>query len=146
MTRPKWDVNTQPCPKCNRTSLVFDGSVKWRSGPRPPRELATKGCLGSSPRADFDVAHYLHCANCLARFYDLVDGRKPRLQVEKEADEKTTQGRSWPPGSIGDISAKLGYDVRDLKMAGYSDDEINQVLFGQRTLDDLLKSKPRSRR
>lgn len=48
----------------------------------------------------------------------------------------------WPPGSVGDLSARLGYDWRELKMAGYSDSEIQGVLSGDRTLDELLRSKP----
>ena len=56
------------------------------------------------------------------------------------------RGRSetgWPPGSIGDISARIGYDVRDLKMAGYSDAEIDEVLYGRCTLAELLQRAPR---
>lgn len=45
-------------------------------------------------------------------------------------------------GSIGDKSAQLGYDWRDLKMSGYSDNQINGVLQGKYTLDELFKMKP----
>jgi hypothetical protein len=48
----------------------------------------------------------------------------------------------WPPGSIGDISARIGYDVRDLMVAGYSEDQIQGLQNGQYTLDDLLSQKP----
>jgi len=48
----------------------------------------------------------------------------------------------WPPGSIGDVSARIGYDVRDLIMAGYSEDQIQGLLTNQYTLDDLLAKKP----
>jgi hypothetical protein len=68
--------------------LEYDGSVKWRSGPRPGRALATKGPVGFSPRADFDIAHYFHCAGCETQFYDPVDGRRPRLFVERGAAEQ----------------------------------------------------------
>ena len=67
--------------------------------------------------------------------------------IEKD-EEKTERPKEtgWPPGSIGDISARIGCDVRDLKMAGYSEDEITQLLTGARTLEDLLKSGPSRRR
>lgn len=48
----------------------------------------------------------------------------------------------WPPASVGDLSARIGCDVRDLWMAGYSDDQIRTVLSGERSLDELLKSAP----
>lgn len=50
----------------------------------------------------------------------------------------------WPPGSVGDVSARLGYDVRDLWMMGYSDEEIQSVLAGERTLEELLGWPPAS--
>lgn len=48
----------------------------------------------------------------------------------------------WPPGSVGDVSARIGYDVRDLKMMGYSDEQIQGVLKGECTVEDLLKRPP----
>ncbi len=70
-----------------------------------------------------------------------MSGPKENLQEEPKG-KRHSPATGWPPGSIGDMSVRLGYDVRDLKMAGYSDDEIDQVLSGQRTLDDLLSSPP----
>jgi hypothetical protein len=80
--RPKWEWRTHPCPECGQEALVYDGSVKWRSGPQPGRELATLGPLGFSPRADYEIAHYFHCAGCGVALYDPVDGRRPYLYVE----------------------------------------------------------------
>ena len=34
----------------------------------------------------------------------------------------------WPRGSIGDLSARLGQDVRELMMAGYTDKEIRDMI------------------
>jgi hypothetical protein len=48
----------------------------------------------------------------------------------------------WPPGSIGDVSARIGYDVRDLSMAGYSEDEIQGLLRKQYTVEELLQRGP----
>lgn len=45
-------------------------------------------------------------------------------------------------GSIGDLSVRLGYDIRDIWMAGYSDEQINGVLIGEYTLDELWKMEP----
>lgn len=45
-------------------------------------------------------------------------------------------------GSIGDLSVRLGYDIRDIWMAGYSDEQINGVLLGEYTLDELWTMEP----
>lgn len=51
--------------------------------------------------------------------------------------------KAWAlAGTIGDLSIRLGYDVRDVWMAGYSDEQINGVLIGEYTLSDLWKMKP----
>ena len=50
----------------------------------------------------------------------------------------------WPPGGVGDVSARLGYDVRDLKMMGYSDEQIHGVLQGKYSVEELLKRPPGS--
>ena len=44
--------------------------------------------------------------------------------------------------SLRDVSYRLGYDVRDLFIAGYSVEQINGVLTGKYTLQDLLKMEP----
>jgi len=48
--------------------------------------------------------------------------------------------------SIGDISMRLGEDVRDVMTRGYSKDQINGVLMGKYTLDDLYNMKPDEKR
>jgi len=48
----------------------------------------------------------------------------------------------WPPGSIGDISIRIGTDVRELLIAGYTDDQIRGVLRGEYTLEELRKQRP----
>ena len=47
-----------------------------------------------------------------------------------------------PSETIGDISMRLGDDVREVRGKGYSDSQINDVLTGKYTLDDLYKMKP----
>jgi hypothetical protein len=70
-TRPPapWHKQT-PCPKCGRPGLVYDGSVIWSNGPRPGRELASKGGFPAYRRADFEKAHYFHCDGCGTNYYD----------------------------------------------------------------------------
>jgi hypothetical protein len=46
------------------------------------------------------------------------------------------------PESIGSISMRLGEDVRDIWGMGYSDDQINGVLTGKYTLDEMYKMGP----
>jgi hypothetical protein len=52
----------------------------------------------------------------------------------------------WPPSSVGDVSARIGYDIRELIMARYSWDEINSVMHGRCTLEELLERGPRESR
>ncbi len=49
------------------------------------------------------------------------------------------------PGSIGDLSTRLNYDVRELLMEGYSLPQIYAVLEGEYTLEELLQKKPRKK-
>ena len=53
---------------------------------------------------------------------------------------------SFPPGSVGDLSLRIGYDIRDLVMQGYSWDEIQDVVYGRCTLEGLLSRGPRRKR
>ena len=84
---PKWEWETYPCPDCEQETLEYDGSVKWSHGPRPGRKLATRGTVGFSPRADFEIAHYFHCGKCKTKFYDPVDSSCPRLFRERRDEE-----------------------------------------------------------
>lgn len=45
-------------------------------------------------------------------------------------------------GSIGDVSSRLGIDVRELLASGYSNAQIDRVLRGEMTLSDLFQEKP----
>jgi len=45
-------------------------------------------------------------------------------------------------GGIGDISGRIGYDVRELLMQGYSMPEIHGIMRGEYTVQELLKMRP----
>jgi hypothetical protein len=51
-----------------------------------------------------------------------------------------------PPRGIGDLSARVGCDVRDLILAGYALEEIHEVAQGRCTLEELLQRRPRNRK
>lgn len=51
----------------------------------------------------------------------------------------------WPPGSIGDISVRIGTDVRDLLIVGYTLRQIEGVLCGEYSLAELYKKWPRGK-
>ena len=60
-----------------------------------------------------------------------------------------TQRRSvtgWPLGSIGDLSARIGYDVRELFIMGYTDADVREVTAGRCTLEELLECGPSPKR
>jgi hypothetical protein len=48
--------------------------------------------------------------------------------------------------NIADISVEIGYDARDLRMAGYSWKEIEGVVNGEYSLKTLLARGPASKR
>ncbi|MFN2138437.1 MAG: hypothetical protein ACK2UK_20945 [Candidatus Promineifilaceae bacterium] len=52
----------------------------------------------------------------------------------------------YHPGSRGDISTQIGYDVRDLIVMGYSKRQIYSVVEGEITLEELLHSVPENMR
>jgi len=45
-----------------------------------------------------------------------------------------------------DTSIRTGYDVRDLKVMGYSDAQIDRVLYGRISLQDLFDTEPENGR
>ena len=52
----------------------------------------------------------------------------------------------WPPGSIGDLSARVGCDVRDLLIAGYTHADLWDVTSGRCTLEELRQRGPSRKR
>ena len=60
--------------------------------------------------------------------------------------KKPEIGTSFRPGTIGDLSVRVGYDVRDLMMEGYELDEIYDVASGRCTLKELRQRGPRRKR
>jgi hypothetical protein len=48
--------------------------------------------------------------------------------------------------NIGDISVQIGYDARDLLMAGYTWKEIDGILKGEYSLEELLARGPAAKR
>lgn len=69
------------CPKCGENSLIYDGMLVWRSGPRPPRSLARKK-VGFSPRADYERERIYHCDQCSAEFWEDMERGLPHLYEE----------------------------------------------------------------
>jgi hypothetical protein len=48
--------------------------------------------------------------------------------------------------NIGDISVRIGYDARDLLVAGYTWKEIDGILKGEYSLEELLARGPAAKR
>ena len=67
-----------------------------------------------------------------------------QLLAEMPLSEKRTVS-GWPRGTIGAISGEIGYDVRELYISGYSDQQIWRVRQGELTLDDLFQQRPEGR-
>lgn len=69
--------------------------------------------------------------------------------MSHKSDSSKRSGRTgsgFRPGGIGDLSVRVGYDVRDLIMEGYTWDEIHDVAGGRYSLAELRRRGPRSKR
>jgi len=88
--------------------------------------------------AGMNVFLYLHFKRRSAPIQELL---------ETPQERKTESG--FPPGSIGDVSSRIGYDVRDVLMAGFTHAEINEftkedilgVMHGEYSLKELRERK-----
>jgi hypothetical protein len=68
---------------------------------------------------------------------------------QKPTHRKDPNKSGFPPGSIGDVSSRIGYDVRELLMAGFTHSKISTfsleemlgVLEGKYTIKELRKRK-----
>ena len=47
-------------------------------------------------------------------------------------------------GTIGEVSAKIGMDVRELLMDGYTDSQIRDITAGRKKLTDVMQEGPKS--
>ena len=66
-------------------------------------------------------------------------------EAGRSFDTEVNENRDRPMSgseSIGSISMRLGEDVRDVWMMGYSDNQINGVLTGKYSLGELYKMQP----
>ncbi len=68
---------------------------------------------------------------------------RPTLDAPAENLPPQAQSKPKPEGGIGNISARLGMDVRILLMEGYTMKEIQGVVRGDYSLDELRQRKPR---
>ena len=77
---------------------------------------------------------------------EMLEVINPKPQGEQLAGstpkEDSGPGTDLPRGGIGNISARIGYDVRELLMQGYSMFEIHGIMRGEYTVHELLKMKP----
>jgi len=59
---------------------------------------------------------------------------------DEQAERRAAYGVTL--GSIGDLCMRVGYDVRDLIMDGYTWDQIYAVANGVYTLEELFRRGP----
>jgi hypothetical protein len=81
----------------------------------------------------------------IGRIIYLVLFPSKRSQGTKSFEKEVEEYRNKPiSGSetIGSISMRLGEDVRDVWGMGYSDEQVNDVLTGKYTLEEMYKMRP----
>jgi len=77
-----------------------------------------------------------------------------REAIKGTPAEAVLEGSNEPPrpqsgqaaANIGTVSSAIGYDVRDLLMEGYTMPEIQQVVKGEITLEELRRAGPKSKK
>jgi hypothetical protein len=85
------------------------------------------------------IANYLVLREMLEVINLKPQGEQLAGSIRKE---DSGSGTGLPRGGIGNISARIGYDVRELLMQGYSMPEIHGIMRGEYTVHELLKMKP----
>ncbi|MGB1288314.1 MAG: hypothetical protein ACPG7F_17395 [Aggregatilineales bacterium] len=81
--------------------------------------------------------------NWFAWLNNLINGSHKRKSHDTTTKKKKRREETgFPKGSLGDTSVRLGYDVRDLYVAGYTHGQIQGVLNGKYTLQELFEMKP----
>lgn len=66
----------------------------------------------------------------------------PVIHDPQQPPAPPTGAAATGPKNIGELSARLNYDVRELLMAGYTRYDIEDVLQGKCTLEQLRQRKP----
>ena len=77
-------------------------------------------------------------------YFALFPSKRPKGRTKSFEDE-VEEYRNKPISgseSIGSISIRLGEDVRDVWVMGYSDEQVNDVLTGKYTLEEMYKKEP----
>ena len=77
-------------------------------------------------------------------YFALFPSKRPKGRTKSFEDE-VEEYRNKPISgseSIGSISMRLGEDVRDVWEMGYSDEQVNDVLTGKYTLEEMYKMDP----
>jgi len=79
-------------------------------------------------------------------YFALFPSKRPKSHGRtKSFEDEVGEYRNKPISgseSIGSISMRLGEDVRDVWEMGYSDEQVNDVLTGKYTLDEMYKMGP----
>jgi hypothetical protein len=79
-----------------------------------------------------------------AIYYALFPSKRPwrTKTFDEEAEEHRNQPLNAGPESIGSVSVRLGEDLRDVWEMGYSNDQIDGVLTGKYSLQEMYKMQP----
>jgi hypothetical protein len=76
-------------------------------------------------------------------YFALFPSKRPQHKDSFEADVEEYRNQPISNSeSIGSISMRLGEDIRDVWGMGYSDEQINDVLTGKYTLENMYKMEP----
>ena len=91
------------------------------------------------------VAIVLFILYMIGRMVYFVLFPSKRTWRTKSFDDEAEEHRNKPltgSESLGSIGTRLGEDVRDVWGMGYSDEQINDVLTGKYTLEEMYKMDP----
>jgi len=76
-------------------------------------------------------------------YYGLFPSKRNwRIKLFEEEAEENRNRLIFDTESIGSLSVRLGEDTRDVWEIGYSKDQVNGVLTGKYTLEEMYKMEP----
>ena len=100
------------------------------------------------PGGDIKLTHYGHTKEMVLIQKDILSDHELFVDTLRQLIEQVplldrrSVATAFPPGSIGDTSVRIGTDVRELYIDGYTQADIHKVLTGELSLSELMRQGP----
>jgi hypothetical protein len=141
-------VSFGPKLSLHREGVTCDGEkVPWREVGRIDLREGAKIHRVGQRRIWREVPSWdLANKSVLRDLLNAIDRKPEGRKLPGTLKSETPAGEKAKVGGIGNISARIGYDVRELLMRGYSMEEIQGIERGEYDVHELLSRKPSKRK